>query len=174
MAKLTITSVQNYDKKKDGSPITDNKGRPKFRSVIKTVEKGETQLTGFGYKELEAGQVIEAEITTEQYNGNTQYKFDIKPDMGNVSRAAANTSNVEAELRNHTILLKQILTVLEGIQMSQSTHQIIESLKTPQKVSEKAPESSMEELEAEFGEIPVESLEVKGENDFGDDDFPTF
>lgn len=160
MSKLTITSATNYDKKKDGQPIIDNKGIQKYRSVIKTVEKGEEFLSGFTYAPLQAGQVIEADIKIETFQGQDKMVFNIKDTQkAGVSSAQANSETTQ-ELKNHTVLLKQILNAAESMSMSLATHQTIESMNKRDVVVTSFDEENI-------GEFPTEALPVLDEEDFG-------
>lgn len=156
--ELTITSVQNYDMDKKGNLIKDNKGVQKYRSVIKTNEKGNDFLTGFVYRPLNVGDVIDATITQEQYNGMTQLRFAINPKARNMAQAAQSTSDVLSELKNHTVFLKGILDRVEAIHMAISTHQTIENLKP------KEDKFTPEDLE--WANEPS-AREVSGPEDFG-------
>lgn len=170
--QLTITQVQNYDKKKDGSQILDNKGRPKYRSVIKTTEKGDQFLTGFVYKPLNVGDIIEAKVTEDVYNGNTQLRFDVIPDFKQQGQGAQSNSDVLAELRTHTVLLRDIGKTLEGMGMALSTHQTIESLKSNQaRPSTASPLTPDQEWTAELVESAEDAMTVGGEDDYGNGGF---
>lgn len=170
--KLTITQVENHDKKKDGTPITDNKGRPKFRYSIKAVEKGNEYLTGFGYKPLNVGEVIEAEVSTKEYMGKSQLNFEIKAAGKEMAQAGEHTSAVLSEMKTHTVLLKDIVDKLESIYMSISTHQTIEAIK-----SKKRPEAATHDSVVDIAPAgPLEASESAGPEDYGftAEDFPQF
>lgn len=157
--KLTVTSATNYDKKKDGGEMRDSKGNKKYRSVIKTVEKGEETLSGFVFKPLNAGDIIEAELKPETYNGQTRMTFNITQ-SGAEKVQGVETGLVLAEMKNHTVFLKQILSAVEGIHMSLSTHQTIEAIKKPSTILTAFDEENI-------GEFPTEAMPVEGEDDFG-------
>lgn len=160
--KLTVTSATNYDKKKDGTPMLDNKGRQKYRSVIKTVERGEEMMSGFVFKPIQAGEVIEAELKPETYNGVTRMSFSIVTPASEVARAAGNDSAVISELKNHTVLLKNIHNTLEDIRIAFSTHSTIEAMRKgePQVIVTTFDEQNI-------GEFPTEAMPVLDEEDFG-------
>lgn len=163
--KLTITEAQNYDKKKDGSQLVDRRGRQQFRSRIKTVEKGNEVLTGFVYKPLNAGDVIEADVKTEMYQNAPQLRFEIKVAPSQQVEATRSTTEVLSELRAHTVFLKQILDKMEGIYMSISTHQTIEAMRKKVPVAPPAP--SVDDIEDRIESEPA-AQEVSGEDDYGD------
>lgn len=110
---LTITQASNYDSTKSGSPLIDKKGKPYFRSVIKTVEKGNEFLSGFVYQPLQVGHEIEAKVTSETYQGKVQLKFQIEPNGERMAQGAAHQSEVHSELKAQTSLLHLILEELE-------------------------------------------------------------
>lgn len=159
--KLTIAEAQNFATKKDGSPMTDSRGKAQFRCVIKTVEKGEQRIGGFSYTELKAGEVIEADLKTEMYQGQPQLKFSIVTNPQRAVEASRNNSDILTELKNHTAHLKLILGVMEGIKMGISTHQTIAAM------SPKSITPNFEPVDPEIGELPSDSLEVEDEFDFG-------
>lgn len=122
--KLTITEARCYDKKKDGSALTDKNGRQKYRCVIKTTEKGNELLSGFTFKPLKAGDVIEAEVKEEEYQGQKRLAFSIVP----TKNAPAESPAVLAEMKLQTAILKDIANRVEAIYLSISTHQTIASI----------------------------------------------
>lgn len=158
--KLTVNQATNYDKKKDGGLITDNRGKQKWRTVIKTNEYGDEFLSGFVYRPIQVGDVIEAEIKTETYNGAEKKVFSIVTPTAQKAEATQSSSDILSEMKTHTVLLKEILNKAEGIYMSISTYQTIESIKKP--ASSVVPE---------VADLPLmtypEAQEVSGENDFG-------
>lgn len=162
--RLTIIEAQNYDKKKDGNPILDNRGKQKFRSVIKTQERPGEYLTGFGYKALQPGEVIEAEVKIVSYNGQDKLEFQIVPSTEQKAAATQGNSDVLSELKTHTVLMKEILNKLEGVYMSISTHQTIEALKKPRE--EVVGPEDFGFPEGGYPEMP-EALKVGGEEDYG-------
>jgi hypothetical protein len=162
--KLTVTSAQNYDKKKDGTAMLDGKtGRQKYRSVIKTVERGEEMLSGFVFKPIKAGDVIEADLKPDTYNGVTRMQFSIIQTTQEKVQGAQ-TGEVIVEMKNHTVFLKQILTTLEDIRIALATHQTIESMKKPPTAPTKEPLDTFDE---NIGELHTEALPVLDEEDFG-------
>lgn len=165
--QLHITQVTNHDKKKDNTPMLDSKGRQKYRSVIKTNEYGDQFLSGFVFRPLTVGEVIEADVTTEEYMGKPQLKFALIPSGKQVEAAVQNDSAIITELKNQTILLKAILDKSEGIYMSISTHQTIEALKKPKALV--VPDSTG----TAFDDVP-QAQEVKGADDYGlESEFPS-
>lgn len=166
--KLTLTYAENHDKKKDGTPITDNKGRAKFRYSIKAMEKGNEYLTGFGYKPLNVGEVIEAEVTTKEYMGKPQLNFEIKAAGKEIAQAGENTSAVLSELKTHTILMKEILDKLDSVYMSISTHQTIEAIRSKKSVATHENVIRMEPAES------IDAAESSGPEDYGitEEDMP--
>lgn len=162
MPTLKIISATNYDKKKDGLPIVDRKGRPQYRSVIKA-EGYQDFLTGFVYDPLQAGQEIEAKIEIGDYLGKPQYRFTQETDAGKVAQSAQGTNETMIELKNQTAILGKILDKLEGVYMSISTHQTINAIKS--KHVEIPPIDSMD---FDIGDLPTDAHEVLSEDDFGD------
>lgn len=163
--KLTITEAQNYDKKKDGTQLVDRRGRQQFRSRIKTVEKGNEWLTGFVYKALNAGDVIDAEVKSEMYQGNPQLRFEVKVAPSQQAEAAQSNTSVLSELRAHTVFLKQILDKMDGIYMSISTHQTIDAMRKKAPVAPSAP--SVDDIEDRLESEPA-SQELSEEEVYGD------
>lgn len=90
--ELKITSVQHYTTKKDGSPLIDKRGKPYQRAVIKTEQTGTEFVSGFVYEPLKEGQVIEANVIDDTYNGKLQKKFSI------ISKARQENTKVETAL----------------------------------------------------------------------------
>lgn len=161
MAKLTITEAYNDDKKRDGSQILDNRGRQKYRSRIKTSEKGEAFLTGFVYKPLMAGQVIEADVIQEEYNGQPQLRFTLKQTPQEKIQST-NTGEVLTEMKTHTVFLRQILGTLEDIRIALATHKTIESMKKPEPAKD-----PLDTFDENIGELPTDAMPVLDEDDFG-------
>lgn len=157
--KLTLTQAYNDDKKKDGSPILGKNGQQKYRARIKTVEKGDEWLTGFVFKPLNKGDVIEAEVKSGIYNNAPQLTFDIvtKPQ----SAAPAYMPEVLSEMKNHTVFLKNILSEIQRIGMSISTHQTIQAIKGPTYTSGAT-------TDAAVGDFMTEGTPVLSEDDYGD------
>ena len=122
--KLTITQATNYDKKKDGQQILDNRGKQKYRSVIKTVEHGEEFLSGFVYNPLKQGDVVEALIEEEMYNGKKNLKFTLAP-----RAKEGGNPDILSEMKTHTIVLRAIHEELERITNVLSTNQHIADMK---------------------------------------------
>ena len=63
--KLTLTQVNRYTTKKDGSPLITSKGRPYTSVRIKTQEHGDTMISGFGSESnahWKAGDTVEADV----------------------------------------------------------------------------------------------------------------
>ena len=85
MQKVTITSVQVYDKKQDGTPYTTKDGKPFKRVVIKTDLHGEKQLSCTAWNaddavlKLQAGD--ERTIVIEQNGDFTNFKLPTKTDL---------------------------------------------------------------------------------------------
>lgn len=160
--KLTVTSAQNYGTKKDGTQMVDNKGNQKYRSVIKTVERGEEMLSGFVFKPINVGDILEAAIKPEIYNGVSRMTFSITPTTQEKVQGAQ-TGDVIAEMKNHTVFLRQILATLESIQMSLSTHQTIEAMRKPTPPVK----DPLDTFDENIGDLPTEGLAVLDEEDFG-------
>lgn len=162
--KLTVTKAYNDDKNKAGVPYLTKTGKQQYRSRIQTVERGEEWLSGFVFKQLQAGEVIEADLTNDPKYG---MQFRIAANPAAMAGAAQSDSAVTAELKNHTIFLKQILTTLEGMAMSMATHQTIEAIKKPAPAV--APVlAPVDTFDEGLGEIQTDALEVSDEDDFGD------
>ena len=63
--KLTLTSIQRYDKDKVGNPLRTKDGRPYTRVSIKTQEYADRFLSGFGSSWNEywkVGDVVEVDV----------------------------------------------------------------------------------------------------------------
>lgn len=163
--KLTITEAQNFDTKRDGSPMTDSRGRAQYRCVIKTVEKGDQRIGGFSYKELKPGDVIDADLKTEMYQGQSQLKFFIVTKPQEAVQVARNNSDVLAELKNQTALLNLILGTTDSIKMAISTHQTISAM-APKSIQPNF-DSVIDTTDSDIGDLPSDSLEVDDEWDFG-------
>lgn len=129
--QLTITDVRSYHTKKDGSALIDRKGNPYIRTQIKTIEKGNEMLSGFVYQELKVGDVIEAKVETETYQGQPQLRFSIAPNMQRVAAGAENTSAVLAELKSQTAMLREIENSLSTFINGLTTEKLIADITSP-------------------------------------------
>ncbi len=79
--KLTLTSIQRYDKDKGGLPLKTRDNRPYTRLVIRVKEYGEKQLSGFDNPQTQnwkEGDEIEAEV--EQKGEYLNFKLPKKED----------------------------------------------------------------------------------------------
>ncbi len=119
--QLTINSVTHYAEKKDGTPLVDKRGKPYQRAVIKTKETGTDFLSGFVYQPLKEGQVIEAEVKEEEYNGKMSKKFHIvskdKQEAEKTERALVYLSrNVDASLATGQMILGEIKTLIKRLE----------------------------------------------------------
>lgn len=101
--QLTITRISSTDKKKDGS-ILEGKFGTYFRVGIQTEEYGDQWLNGFSNRvpEYAVGDVIEAVVTTEEWQGKEQLKFKLarqedrdKAEIENLKKELADKSGVD-------------------------------------------------------------------------------
>lgn len=174
MAKLTITSVQNYDKKKDGGALTDKKGKPYFRSVIKTNEYGDKFLTGFVYSPLAVGQVVEAKIETEMYNNQPQYRFAILSNTERVTPETQAVGGMLEELKTHTALIREILQVAERCYGILKTAEDIQAIKAPSGTPTAPMEASTVSGEEDFGNADTRDTDYSDVFPIAEEDLPGF
>ncbi len=144
---LTITDAQNYSTKKDGSPILDREGKQKYRSRIKTVEKGDTWLTGFVYRELNAGDVIDAKIEIEEYQGAEQLRFSVIPNKTAQAQATQEKIDERVEKESTLVLLRTISESVQKIERHLITEGHIQAIKKPEEVVQITEEDLGEEFD---------------------------
>lgn len=126
---LTVVEAKNYSTKADGTPLVGQWG-PYFRSVIKVNEYTEP-LSGFPKHEIRAGQVLEAVVTKETYNGREQLKFKVTKSSGGNAHAApakavqAPATDLVRAIDTQTSLLRDILNRMEAMYLTFSTVQTL-------------------------------------------------
>ena len=78
MEKITLTRISDTDKKKDGT-ILENKYGKYYRVGLQTEEYGDVWLNGFSGQPVDwkEGDVMEVEVTREEFNGTEQLKFKL-------------------------------------------------------------------------------------------------
>lgn len=162
---LTVIEADNKDKKRDGTPYVGKYG-PFFYSTIRVNELA-YPLKGFPKHAVRPGDVIEADVTEEEYNGKTEYKFKILKSKGNAAGArsvtppatapTANDATV-AILREQLSVHRMILDKIEAMYLTMSTVQTMRINKKQRGDAGSSVDASDEE---EFG-IPGDDI------DFGD------
>lgn len=78
MEKVTLTRIAVTDKRKDGT-ILEGKYGKFYRVGIQTKEYGEEWINGFSNTSVEwaEGDVMELDISKEEWNGKEQLKFKL-------------------------------------------------------------------------------------------------
>src|SRR3990167_9827503 len=109
MTNLTLTSIQRYDKDKEGNPLKTKDGRNYIRLVIRCKEYGDKMLSGFdsiqtqGWRE---GDTIEAEV--EQKGEYLNFKLPNKQDL-----IGKSLEEINGRLVKMNIGIQQILSHLQ-------------------------------------------------------------
>lgn len=78
--KITLTQVNRYTTKKDGSTLMGSNGKPYTSVRIKCAEFGEQFLSGFGNKENAAwksGDQVEVLVEKKEVGGKEYFNFSI-------------------------------------------------------------------------------------------------
>src|SRR3990167_3655057 len=104
MKNLTLTSIQRYNKDKEGNPLKTKDGRPYTRLVIRCKEYGDKMLSGFDSIQTQSwqeGDTVEVEV--EQKGEYLNFKIPNKQDL--IGKSLEEIKNI---LTKHTLMLSQI------------------------------------------------------------------
>ena len=104
MKNLTLTSIQRYNKDKEGNPLKTKDGRPYTRLVIRCKEYGDKMLSGFDSIQTQSwreGDNVECEV--EQKGEYLNFKIPNKQDL--IGKSLEEIKNI---LTKHTLMLTQI------------------------------------------------------------------
>lgn len=113
MEKQKITSLQIYDKDKDGNTLKTRDGKVYERIIIKTDRHGENSLSGFVSKatqDWKVGSEIEIEVTTvSNGKGGFYYNFKTPKAEDKVNQKLEQILNGQTTIK---LKLEQILELL--------------------------------------------------------------
>lgn len=109
--KHTISAVVGvFATKKDGTALMTKTGKPYKKATLKFTETGDKLVSSMvwdGNPDPKVGDVLEGEVTSREYNGNTYYDFKQATKASKVVEMEFSIANINRKLDQVIAFLKE-------------------------------------------------------------------